>query len=61
MLPTLAANRPVAGNLQVKEVWVGDSERRKRCVYPAFLKASTDPRPFILMLHGVRCIVVLFH
>src|SRR5664279_5609977 len=44
--------RPVAGNLQVKEVWVGDGERRKRyvlCINPLEVERQRQHRQQVLM------------
>jgi hypothetical protein len=44
--------RPVAGNLQVKEVWVGDGERRKRyvlCLNPLEVERQRQHRQQVLM------------
>ena len=43
--------RPVAGNLQVKEVWVGDGERRKRyvlCINPLEAERQRQHRQQVL-------------
>jgi hypothetical protein len=43
--------RPVAGNLQVKEVWVGDGERRKRyvlCLNPQEAERQRQHRQQVL-------------
>src|SRR5664279_3321299 len=44
--------RPVAGNLQVKEVWVGDGERRKRyvlCLNPLEAERQRQHRRQVLV------------